>query len=86
MSNTHIVDYDTQVAPFPHKLEVRGYDENFDAHECYLPGSSRKYLIDLMVDGTLPDETEESLIGKTVEVDFSHGFVFIGHHPRVVPE
>jgi hypothetical protein len=75
--------YDDGIAKEPHDLFVKAWHEHWQAHECIYAGS-RCVFVDLLVDGSLPDETPESLIGKTVRVDYVHGFLWIGASPKVV--
>lgn len=85
------MSYDNDVAPYKHKLKVTrhlgtdmplcfGYSDFECETEC---GDTVK--IDLFVDGSMPEDIDAcSLIGKTVEVDYAQGYLFIGVGVRIV--
>lgn len=81
------LDYDRDIAPKPHRLHVVRYEEVFGAHVCTVDDNPRHIRVDLFIGGDFGDDvTPESLIGKTVEVEYTHGFLFLAHNVRVVDE
>lgn len=80
-------DYDRDVAPKPHRLYVVQYDETFGAHVCTVDGDPRHIRVDLFVNGDFDESVKpDDLVGKTVEVEYTHGFLFLAHDVRVVSE
>jgi len=80
--------YDTEIAPYAHKLKVSRYEPLGQYFECEVvepEGYGRKVRIDPFIGGELSDEwNDENIIGKTIEVDYVHGFVFLAEGVRVV--
>lgn len=85
------MSYNDDIAPYPHKLKVKRHLGSDFSH-CYSFSDfecetycGKTVRIDLFVAGTLPKDIDPvSLIGKTVEVDYSHGYLFIGEGVRIV--
>lgn len=77
-----MTNYGDDISHSAHRLSVKRWIENWQAHECECDG--KVVIVDLFVDGGLQDETPESLIGKTVEVEYTHGFLWIAQGPRIV--
>lgn len=78
------MSYDDDTAPGPHRLKVIGYNEAFMAHTCEING--RQVFVDVLIGGTIPGVTPEDLIGKHIDVNYTHGYVFIASGPRVVAD
>ena len=77
--------YDTEIAPFGHKLNVIGYDSEYECHYCTVVGTPQHVSVDLLVSGCFDSETDPySLIGKTVSVDYTHGFLFLAEGVKVL--
>ncbi len=83
--------YDNDIAPYPHKLKVKR-NLGLEFPHCYSQSDfecetdcGKTVRIDLFVSGTLPENTDPaSIVGKTVEVDYSHGYLFIAEGVRIV--
>lgn len=68
------------------KYKVRAYQKHTNVWEC-LDKDGAVYLIDLMVNGDFPEDTDpEFLVGKTVEVAGTFPYISIAHGVRVVEE
>jgi hypothetical protein len=79
------MSYDNEIAPHSHRLFVKAYNKHFRAHECIVDGTKLRVFVDLLIDGSFPEDvTAASLVGSTVEVDFTYGFLFLAMCPRVV--
>ncbi len=78
-------NYGDDVAPRQHTLVVKSYNETFGCHECTFDGGLRTVLVDLFVNGDLPQSVEASdLIGKTVHVKYTHGYIWLADGVRVL--
>lgn len=81
---TKVIDYGDDVAPRPHKLFVKAYNETFACHECLFDGT-KTVFVDLFVNGDLSEITEpQELVGKTVQVDYTHGFLWLAMNVQIV--
>lgn len=61
------------------RLTVKQYNEDQAYHECQ-DDEGRTYRVDLIVDGTLPDDmaqNPEQLVGRTVQVGWLSPFIEI---------
>lgn len=77
--------YDSDISRGPHRLTVKRWHDQFNCHECNVEGSPQTVFIDLFVDGKMPDNIgSDDLVGETVEVAYSHGFVWLASEPRIV--
>lgn len=82
-----VLDYDRDIAPKKHRLHVVRYDQVVNAHVCTVEDDPRHIRVDLFIDGDFNDDiSPESLIGKTVEVEYTHGYLFLAHNVRLVDE
>lgn len=82
------MSYD-DIAPSPHLLLVKSYHDNLRAHECEATdgNTKRKIFVDLFVDGNLPRDLDpKALIGKTVSVEYTHGYLWIAETVNVLPD
>jgi hypothetical protein len=68
------------------KLHVISYNADHDYHVCKNDDGHR-VNVDLLVDGSLPEGTAPlDLIGKTVEVEYTHAYVSIANGVRLIGE
>lgn len=82
-----MTSYDSDISRGPHRLTVKRWHDQFNCHECKLEGSTRTVFIDLFVDGKMPDSIgPDDLVGETVEVAYSHGFIWLASEPRIVTD
>lgn len=73
-----IISYD-DVANNSHKLKVLSYINDQLYHHCFHEETKTNVAIDLMVSGDFPDDFyPQSLVGKTIELDYSHACTYIG--------
>lgn len=78
------ISYD-EIAEIPHRLKVLAYNSKFLHHECQVAPNGPFVRVDLMVDGSFGDEVKpENLIGKTVQVDCTDGYLWLAHNVRVI--
>ena len=83
MSKTPI-SYSEHTSKHRHFLRVVRYNETFKCHEC-ITNEGQNVLVDVFIDGTLPKTwDDQNIIGQTVEVAYTHGFVWIASEPRIV--
>lgn len=63
------------------RLFVNSWNQEQDFHECFVDGNkNNKIRIDLFVSGCLPsDVSPDSLVGKWVEVEYTHPYISIAH-------
>ncbi len=81
----HLRNYGDDIAPGQHDLVVKSYSETFGCHECTFDGGLRTVFVDLFVNGDLPENLEPNdLIGKTVQVNYTHGFIWLADGVRVI--
>lgn len=66
-----------------HRYVVGRYDKRNDAHICTPTDGSRQEYIDIMVDGGLGGETDESIIGKTISCDYIYPYISIAMGVKV---
>jgi len=86
-----IYNYGTEIAPYPHKLRVDRYDRLGRYFDCtvlepqgYAGGIVR---VDPFVSGCLPEDMEyEELVGKTIEVGYVHGFIWLAEDVKIISD
>jgi hypothetical protein len=80
------MNYGDDIAPRPHRLFVKSFNEGFQAHECRTDDGQTAF-VDLFINGDFPRSvTAQDLIGKTVEVDYTHGFLWLASNVRLTEE
>ncbi|ALJ98269.1 hypothetical protein BiPBO1_55 [Brucella phage BiPBO1] len=81
-----VVSYSEETSKHSHRLRVVRYNETFRCHEC-VTDEGQNVLVDVFIDGTLPKTwNDQNIIGQTVEVAYTHGFVWLASEPRIVEE
>jgi len=79
-----IVSYGDHTSRSAHRLKVVRYNETFRCHEC-LTEVGQPVLVDVFIDGSIPKTwNDQNIVGQTVEVAYTHGFVWIASEPRIV--
>lgn len=79
-----IVSYSDHTSRSAHRLNVVRYNETFRCHEC-LTEDGQPVLVDVFIDGAIPKTwNEQNIVGQTIEVAYTHGFVWIASEPRIV--
>lgn len=79
------MNYGDDISQSAHRLHVIGWNEGFRAHECHVEGTKTRAFVDFFVCGAMPEnEDEQSIIGKTIEVEYTHGFLWLAEGPRIV--
>lgn len=77
--------YGDDISHSPHRLKVVGYDKQYQAHRCEINGI--RVFVDILIDGTIPEHIEANdIIGKEIDVDYTHGYIWIAQNPRLVED
>lgn len=80
-----MIVYDEDISKRPHRLTVLRYNANIGCHGCRVEGFPYEVRVDFLSCGSLPAETQpEDLIGKTIEVDFTHGLLWLAEGARII--
>ena len=67
------------IADHKHTLKVIKWEDGFQCHNCKTADGS-SVLVDLFVSGDFGENVQpKDLIGKTVEIGWSNGFIWIAH-------
>ena len=65
-----------------HMLKVVAFNKDLNCHECKF--NDTRVYVDLLVNGDFDESTKpEDLVGETVAVGWSHGFLWIGHEVSI---
>lgn len=82
-----MTSYDSDISRGSHRLVVKRWHDQFNCHECNVEGSTQTVLVDLFVDGKMPDNIgPDDLIGEIVEVAYTSGFLWLASEPRIVTD
>jgi len=65
------------------KLKVESYNPNADYYRCMTEEGEQKF-VDLLTDNNKIASTPESLIGKTIECENLHPFLYIAISVKVL--
>lgn len=76
--------YSNATSKNSHRLQVVRYNKTYRCHEC-ITNEGQQVLVDVFIDGTLPKTwDDQNIIGQTVEVAYTHGFIWLASEPRIV--
>lgn len=85
------MSYDSDIAPQSHKLKVikslwQDFPNMYSVCDFLCETECGKTVrIDLLTCGSLPEDIDPmSLVGKTVQVGWSYGYLFIGEDVSIV--
>lgn len=86
-----MIDYHSDIAPTQHRLKVLRCLHDGTVYSKYSHGDfeceygDRKVFVDLMSGSSFPDDFDySSLVGETVNVDHTHGYMFIATDATIV--
>ena len=86
-----MIDYEKDIAPTEHVLEVVRHlycpatHSGYADFECKFGDGDRTVRVDLVSGSTFEDDFDfASLVGKSVKVSHSHGYLFVANDTQVI--